>query len=60
MKDKDKFYFGYKGTGMCKNCDYSQVSDKTGSLICTWYDSACKLVSRNCKGIKSLKHGSRG
>ena len=56
MKNNIKFVLGYKGKGMCQHCNFSihQVVYKE-RLSCKWYESACKLVSRNCLGIRSLK-----
>lgn len=43
---------GYKGKGMCKGCIYSIVRGTYGWLFCLYYQSWCKLVSRNCLGLK--------
>jgi len=49
---------GFKGKGMCSHCNFSQnypQEEYQNQLYCNWYNSACKLVSRNCLGIMSLK-----
>lgn len=48
---------GYKGKGMCKHCAYSQPSPvDPKKLLCSWYVSMCKAVSRNCPGIPLVKN----
>lgn len=52
-----KLEVGYKGKGMCKNCGYSdtiKTASGTPALRCEYYGSWCKLVSRNCSGIRIL------
>ena len=50
---------GYKGKGMCKLCWYSELHKvgwlKNPQLYCAYYTKWCKLVCRNCIGIKDLK-----
>lgn len=53
---------GYKGPGMCKNCEYAKFYDKNTPYVnappmlrCTFYASAAKSVCRNCRGIRSLR-----
>ena len=51
-----KLPVNYKGPGMCSNCAYSRPSKHNPKhLACGFYASMCKLVSRNCSGIKLLK-----
>lgn len=51
-----KLPIGYKGTGMCSNCAYSDpFKHNPKQLACRFYSSPCKQVSRNCAGIKLLK-----
>lgn len=42
---------GYKGPGMCKACTYS-VKRENEPMSFGYYGSQCRLVSRNCKGVK--------
>lgn len=55
--DSGTYPVGFKGIGMCNNCAYSTEKQMPGyiKLLCTWYGSACKGVSRNCSGIKAIK-----
>lgn len=53
------FVEGYKGRGMCAKCAFSEIiklpTNKNNVLSCKYYGSLCRLVSRNCSGIKLLK-----
>lgn len=54
-----KFHKGYKGKGMCGACAYQQGTVANSNLkLCSWYQSTCKQVSRNCPGIRILKDGN--
>lgn len=50
----------YKGPGMCAHCDESipmkqpYVGGPT-NMFCCHYQKFCKLVSRNCSGIRAIK-----
>lgn len=53
------FYVGFKGKGMCSHCSYSELHKpyvkSKPILICCYYNSSCKQVSRNCSGIRNLR-----
>lgn len=63
---KDGIYYkGFKGKGMCAHCYYSKKAQPEdfnipnynyNGLLCLWYSSTCKQVSRNCPGIMYLKN----
>lgn len=50
------YSLGFKGKGMCAHCSWHYINpDEPTVKICGYYGSECKLVSRNCSGIKQLK-----
>lgn len=58
-KEESKFKKGYKGKGMCSHCAFSEskqfYAGGPQNLLCGWYASPARSVSRNCNGIRSLK-----
>lgn len=55
------YHKGFKGKGMCSWCRHSMFYPQLeykNTLYCGWYESACKLVSRNCWGIRAIRENN--